>query len=761
MRMKNERTPFYKNILFYVTVFAALIVLISTVVILRRPDADYFYSASGMSYNADGREYITEHIESLPKGIYTVTIKYNSNADAHTDVQYDAKRHNTVYSDNPTLYSYNTSTDFDIWINNECSDFRIRVFYDENTEFSIDSIEIKTASNSKLYEFTKLFLLILLLVGASLLWNKRQKISEHALEVMVLCVVIFTASLGLFPRYLILGHDINFHLLRIDGLKEAFRLGDFPSKIQTNWCSGWGYAVSAMYGDITLILPALMRLCGFTVITSYKTFIFAVNAMTTIIAYLCFFKMSGKRNHTLIATAMYVLAPYRLCCIYFRAAVGEFTAMSFLPMIALGFYYAYCEDTEDEDYGKKLLVPVLGFALTVQTHLLTCVMLSIFIVLLCVICFKKTFRKKTFIYLCKIAGLSAVLSIGFLVPFLRFMAEPFNVKLDDNYASAMQYYGLTLTEIFAQKPAGTAYYNWEYLTSLNSRMSMPVGNAFFFVFFVYLYLLISKKISLKNKRVKTGLFLALMGVIATFMASEYFPYSFLHDKIKILCDYIINVRVPYRYITLAILFFSVFTLFALKDIKKKMKGTAYKIIFSIAILIMADQSISYLYNAIYVGAFSVYYDDVVLDSNDLIGYEYLYEGSSRDLPKYDHEVKGDSVAYSGITRNKNRFNLNVDSTGENGGNIEFPIYYYPGYVAKDTDGNKLTVERGSDNRLRVLIPSGYSGTLSVRYEEPIGWRICEVVSVIALVLLIYYEYCMRKGISFIKNRRAEGEYGEE
>ena len=125
------------------------------------------------------------------------------------------------------------------------------------------------------------------------------------------------SSFGAFLRYILPGHDLAFHLLRIEGLKDALMLGDIPCKIQTNWCNGWGYAVSAIYGDISILLPSIMRLCGFTLQTSYHSFVFFVNLLTAVSAYYCFLKISKNKKISMITAFLYTAAPYRLCNICF------------------------------------------------------------------------------------------------------------------------------------------------------------------------------------------------------------------------------------------------------------------------------------------------------------------------------------------------------------------------------------------------------------------------------------------------------------
>ena len=73
-------------------------------------------------------------------------------------------------------------------------------------------------------------------------------------------VILLIASIPLLNNYLIRGHDIYFHLMRIEGLAQGMKTGDFPVRIQPAWYGGYGYAVSVFYSDLFLYPVALLRL---------------------------------------------------------------------------------------------------------------------------------------------------------------------------------------------------------------------------------------------------------------------------------------------------------------------------------------------------------------------------------------------------------------------------------------------------------------------------------------------------------------------
>ena len=171
------------------------------------------------------------------------------------------------------------------------------------------------------------------------------------------------------------------------------------------------------------------------------------------------------------------------------------------------------------------------------------------------------------------------------------------------------------------------------------------------------------------------------------------------------------------------------------------------LLFIITLIISADQSMEYIYKVLYNGPYSVYYDVNSLDSNDLIGYQFLYEDTNYHIIQNNNFITTDNASYEDVQRKANRFYIEGINSGNNP-IIELPLYYYPGYVAKTDDGTRLTIERGVNNRLRILPDDGFRGNIRVRYSEPVMWRLCEVISIASIAALIYFEIKRRKTVSF-------------
>ena len=128
------------------------------------------------------------------------------------------------------------------------------------------------------------------LLDTALWWRKRilqGKISSRqqaAFWVLLACVL--AAYFPYLTDYFSLGVDTSYHLLRIEGLRDTLAAGGpFPTRIHSYYNFAHGTLIPALYSDLFLYLPALLRLTGFSIMTAYKVFVFGVVAAVGVLSY--------------------------------------------------------------------------------------------------------------------------------------------------------------------------------------------------------------------------------------------------------------------------------------------------------------------------------------------------------------------------------------------------------------------------------------------------------------------------------------------
>ena len=77
--------------------------------------------------------------------------------------------------------------------------------------------------------------------------------------------------------------------------------------------------------------------------------------------------------------------------------------------------------------------------------------------------------------------------------------------------------------------------------------------------------------------------------------------------------------------------------------------------------------------------------------------------------------------------------------------LELPMTYYRGYVAEDSQtGGDILISSGDNGRIRLTLAGNYTGTIQVKFKEPVAWRISEVISLFSVVGVACYFFRERR-----------------
>ena len=193
---------------------------------------------------------------------------------------------------------------------------------------------------------------------------------DKKIEIVVFFIVTICAIAPLISKYCIQGHDLEYHLLRIESLKEGILMGKPFLKVNTLFFDNAGYASSMFYPDVLLYIPAILRVMGLSINASYHVFI----AVTVILCYLStYYSVKGMTKSSfggMISAVAITLCQYHLDDIYIRSAVGEFTAFIFIPIAIYAIYNIVYEKMDKPwllliGYGGLLLMHTSSFIMCV------------------------------------------------------------------------------------------------------------------------------------------------------------------------------------------------------------------------------------------------------------------------------------------------------------------------------------------------------------------------------------------------------------
>lgn len=285
----------------------------------------------------------------LKPGVYTLRITFEAedNGSSYFGIESENGSFRGLRSNTVSLYSGTKRQECQFYVLDTTEDAAAFVSYSGVGALSVEDVElIHTNAGSRILIFMVLVAsaLINTLVMLYCYMGKYEVKAEQKLVWFGLPALAVLASLPIFTDYMIIGADSIFHWMRIEALSQSIAQGSIPARIESVWLYGHGYANSIFYCDTLLVFPALLRLLGFDMNVSYGLFVFAVNLATAWVAYISFKGCFGSKYIGMLGSMLYTLAPYRVYNIYNRGAVGEYTAMIFLPLLCYGFYLIFTED---------------------------------------------------------------------------------------------------------------------------------------------------------------------------------------------------------------------------------------------------------------------------------------------------------------------------------------------------------------------------------------------------------------------------------
>lgn len=601
-----------------------------------------------------------------------------------------------------------------------------------------------TLTEQPIYRLTRLFCWLFCFAAAdALLWllfartGERGAAHRRALR-LPLCLLGITilACLPLFSNYLYVGHDLDYHLQRITAMAAELSYGQFPVRLTTTTLNGYGYANPLCYCELFLLLPALLYNLWLPLRTCYQIYIFAVTLATCLIAYFSFGRIIESRRLGLLGAMLYTLSCYRLVCVYTRAAVGEFTAMAFFPLVLLGLYGIY---TKDKPRFADWLPMSLGMAAMVQSHLLSCELTALLLILFCLLRLRETLHPARLLAWVKAALLAVGLSAWYLVPFfLSTSSIPFMVN--GPLIGKIQFQGLYLIQLFnpfyngfAGADAGT---NPDMMLSLGLPLILGLG----LVVFCLLRRRDAQGQAASILTTAAGFF-----ALTVFLALHIFPWDYVQTTLGRTAGKLAGLfQYPWRFLSLATVLLCLAVVMAVKLLtaRDRRLGLTATVVLAAAALFMTGAMQAQMLNGQREVSYNVFSYE---NPTSCIGVgEYLIDGTSAYETIWAQPKPGsDALHLVRYEKQRGVACLTVQNEGAEAA-ISLPIFNYGNYYAADENGQPFSITSGENERIVLTIPAGYTGTIRVWYHAPDYWRSFEAISAASLLGLIGYAVLARR-----------------
>lgn len=145
------------------------------------------------------------------------------------------------------------------------------------------------------------------------------------------------AGLPMFQFKLMSGHDVLAYLPRNTEFFATLRAGDLFPRWAADLNFGYGEPLFNFNPPVIYYLSSAFHVLGFNFIAAGNLADFALLLLAGIGMYVLAAEFFGRLGG-LVAAVAYVFAPYVLVVLYVRAALADFAAFAFIPLLLWGLY---------------------------------------------------------------------------------------------------------------------------------------------------------------------------------------------------------------------------------------------------------------------------------------------------------------------------------------------------------------------------------------------------------------------------------------
>ena len=547
-------------------------------------------------------------------------------------------------------------------------------------------------------------------------WDRSARGARRRRDALVLLGAALFASMPCLWGRLYEGHDLFFHLNRIEGIASGLRAGQLPVRIHGSTLLGYGYAAPQFYPELFLYIPAALRLLGVSLTVSVLIFEVLINLAAAAVAYLSARRIFRDSTVALGASVLYTLCTYRLANLYVRATLGESLAMIFFPLLIAAMVEVLLRDERQW--------PLLSLAMTgiFMSHLLSTMFSVLFCALACVCCLPRLVREpRRILAILKAAGVMVLCSAWFLVPFLYYARAGISTSVVIESAEHVLTPGSYLVAFSGLEPTLPAELeDYAYSIGTVPGLALLLGCA----------ALLARRYAHGRGELRDRLALALaaLGALALLAATDAFPWETLCRMRAPISTFFMQIQFPWRLVGVAVPMLSLAAAWGyLRENARRTAGMAVIVVLSTVL-----------------GGYTMQHfvmQEPMLTPEDycdtrIIQYEYTYPGTEKSALEPGYAFNGShQLELRDLEKQGSRLSCTIDNPGE-GAYIELPLLYYPYYRAK-LNGQECRVVRGTNNVLRIFCPANAdSARLTVWFDPPLLWRLAQGASLAGLVLLL-------------------------
>ena len=368
-------------------------------------------------------------------------------------------------------------------------------------------------------------------------------------------------------------------------------------------------------------------------------------------------------------------------------------------------------------------------------------MAGLLTIITCLVLLPRTLRKNTFFPLVKVVAATAVLCLGFLVPFLDYMRGDYRV-MSNEIPDSLQISGAfwaQLLGVFSR--GGTDVFGYDAFAGTGNEMSYTIGFALVLGAGAY-FLCRALGLGRGTTAWKLGGLTFWLGVLCVWFSTASFPWDSLCAASPTVRRLASMLQYVWRFLSPASLLLAVTAICAVALLRQgchKYAAPAAAVVLAVFCLVNWG---SIVQSGLEQEGSNTYFSAAALNPNRVQNAEYLPAEADEAMLMEPREVRADDTVRFDPEEDVtlDRLHVTVQCASEEGGVVTVPLVSYPYYQAVDNaTGEQLAVGHTDDSwEVTVTLPAGYDGSFTVRFREPLHWRLAELGSLAGVLALIGY-----------------------
>ncbi|CAH0417554.1 hypothetical protein WFA24289_01896 [Periweissella fabaria] len=191
--------------------------------------------------------------------------------------------------------------------------------------------------------------------------------SDWYVNVFFMVITILFTMIFAKSGKIVMGDDALWHLNRLsEFINAVHNHNNIINLYSFNSFANVGSAVQNFYPNMLLFPFAVFYYFNHSLVWSFYLGVILFTYLTLVIAYYCYKNFSKRHTGALFFAVLYTFANYRLSNIFIRFAVGEWLAMTFIPLVILGLYKIFIAREKNGSY-----ILATGIGLILYSHVLS------------------------------------------------------------------------------------------------------------------------------------------------------------------------------------------------------------------------------------------------------------------------------------------------------------------------------------------------------------------------------------------------------